>query len=61
LRVRSGDSFEMAKRFLRHSNGGDDAAMMSNITKKFLFDTKIYLTHEYPCEVYDGNIIDRDV
>lgn len=51
--VLPGDNFEMARRFIRHSGGSNDVAMMSNITKKFLFDTQLYLTQECTCEVYE--------
>jgi radical SAM superfamily enzyme YgiQ (UPF0313 family) len=51
--VLPGDSLDMARRFLRHSKGCDDVAMLSNITKKILFDTQLYLMPECTCEVYE--------
>lgn len=52
--VLPGDGLELARRYLRHSGGRDDVAMLSNITKKYLFDTQVYLTAECPCEIYEN-------
>lgn len=53
--VLPGDPREPARRFLRYSQGSDEVAMLSNITKKFLFDTQLYMTDECTCEVYERN------
>jgi len=52
-----GDGLELARRYLRYSNGNDEAAMFSNIVKKYLFDTQVYLTGECTCELYNGTIL----
>ncbi len=51
-----GDGIELARRYLQYSNGKDEAALFSNIVKKYLFDTQVYLTRECTCELYDGSV-----
>ena len=51
-----GDGLELARRYLRYSNGSDEVALFSNIVKKYLFDTQVYLTGECTCELYGGAI-----
>lgn len=52
-----GDGLELARRYLQYSNGKDEVALFSNIVKKYLFDTQVYLTRECTCELYDGAIL----
>ncbi|MFH0954260.1 MAG: cobalamin-dependent protein [Verrucomicrobiota bacterium] len=52
--VLPGDPLDFARRYLRHSDGRDEVARLSNIAKKFLFDTQLYLQEECRCEVYNG-------
>ena len=51
-----GDGTELARRYLRYSNKKEDVGLLSDIIKKYLFDTQLYLTDESTCELYDGAV-----
>lgn len=54
--VLPGNSRDVASRYLRYAHGGNEVASFSNVIKKYLFDTQLYMTEECTCELYDGNV-----
>ncbi len=54
--VLPGDGAELARRYLHYSDGTDEVPLLSDIIKKYLFDTQLYMTDECTCELYGGTV-----